>query len=98
MLAGLRLNEKEDERATTRSVPTWQSWLISSSEMPSEKYSWVESPLRLVNARTATECGGGAKFAANEPGTRSSRLVNCQMAAPDAAKASIRAAATRLAR
>src|SRR5580693_189003 len=38
--------------------------LSSSSVIPSEKYSWLGSPLRLPNGSTAIECGGGAKAAA----------------------------------
>ena len=55
------LKEKDDVRAVTRSASTCESALISSSVMPSAKYSCCKSPLRLVNGSTAMECEGGAK-------------------------------------
>src|SRR5580700_6968905 len=46
--------------------------LSNSSVIPSEKYSWLASPLRFTNGSTAIECGGGSK-AAVAPGSAVAR-------------------------
>ena len=60
----LPLNENDEVRATTCRSFRRESEFSSSSLMPSEKYSWLGSPLMFTNGSTATECGGGANAAA----------------------------------
>ena len=47
------MNAKEEVRAATRSPFTWVSALMISSAMPSLKYSFSFSALRLTKGRTA---------------------------------------------
>ncbi len=39
----------------TNRLETWDSVVMMSSVMPSEKYSWSGSPLILANGRTAID-------------------------------------------
>src|SRR5579872_4387031 len=64
-MSGCSLNEKEEVRAATCSPSISASELRSSSVSPSEKYCCSLSPLKFTNGSTATECGGGAKAAAD---------------------------------
>src|SRR3974377_982570 len=66
--ASLPLNEKEDVRAATCSSLILASELSNSSVSPSEKYSWLVSPLMFTNGSTAIECGGGLKAGGGAPG------------------------------
>src|SRR3984885_9220381 len=86
MVAGLSWNEKAEVRAATRRAVMRLSALMSSSEMPSEKYFWAGSLLRLVKARMATEWGGGVKG-----GWRGQRMV----AAAAGVRARVQAARAR---
>src|SRR5215471_10535222 len=54
-------NEKDEVRAATCSSLMRERELSSSSVRPSEKYSWLASPLMFTNGSTAIECGGGLK-------------------------------------
>src|SRR5437762_959551 len=56
---GFALNAKQDVRPGTRSPGTLASALISSSAIPSLKYSSFLFPLMLTNGRTATDLAGG---------------------------------------
>jgi hypothetical protein len=53
--AFLPLNAKAEVRAATRSPDTLPSAVMSSSVIPSAKYSFSRSGLRLVKGRTATD-------------------------------------------
>ena len=55
MSTSLPLNENDEVRAITRSCGIFASRFSSSSEMPSEKYSWSLSELMFTNGSTATE-------------------------------------------
>src|SRR5215469_6128945 len=61
MSVSFPLNEKADVRAATCSSLMRDRELRSSSVRPSEKYSWLGSPLMFRNGNTAMEWGGGAK-------------------------------------
>src|SRR4029077_4904178 len=52
-------NENDEVRAATCSSLIWDREFSSSSVSPSEKYSWLGSPLMFTNGSTAIECGGG---------------------------------------
>src|SRR5580658_2923591 len=58
MSASFPLNEKADVVAATCNSLIRVSELSNSSVRPSEKYSWLGSPLMLTNGSTAGECGG----------------------------------------
>jgi hypothetical protein len=49
------LNENDEVRAITRSCGTCASWLSSSSDRPSEKYSWSLAWLMSTKGSTAME-------------------------------------------
>src|SRR5262245_57999484 len=57
-------NENDDVRAATCSPSMRESELSNSSVSPSEKYSWLGSPLMFTNGSTAMEWGGGEKATA----------------------------------
>src|SRR5580658_4565453 len=59
----LPLKKNEEVRAATCSSLIRERELSNSSVSPSEKYSWLASPLMFTNGSTAIECGGGAKTA-----------------------------------
>jgi len=50
------LNENDDVRDVTRRAGFRASTVSSSSERPSEKYSWSGSGLMFTNGRTAIVC------------------------------------------
>jgi hypothetical protein len=52
------LNIITEVREITLSERILESWAMTSSVMPSAKYSFSGSPLRLRNGRTATERAG----------------------------------------
>src|SRR4029077_15692463 len=56
-------NENDEVRAATCSSLIRDREFSSSSVSPSEKYSWLGSPLMFTNGSTAIECGGGLKVA-----------------------------------
>ena len=61
-----------DVREITRRARTFDSWAITSSVIPSAKYSFSGSTLRLRNGRTATDGGdrtgaGAVSASANAP-------------------------------
>ena len=58
----LPLNWNEEVRDTTRRAGIWVRALISSSAMPSQKYSWSFWGLMSTKGRTATDacCAAGA--------------------------------------
>ena len=57
-------NENDDVRAATCSPSMRESESSNSSVSPSEKYSWLGSPLMFTNGSTAMEWGGGEKATA----------------------------------
>src|ERR1043165_5211734 len=64
MSAFLPLKANEELRAATRMPGTLPSAVMSSSVIPSEKYSLSRSGLKLVNGSTATEAAAEAAGAA----------------------------------
>src|SRR6478736_2649117 len=66
------LNENDDVRAATCNCVIFASRFNSSSEMPSEKYSWSLPWLMSTNGSTAIElslvagCAGGVAGAASD--------------------------------
>ena len=54
------LNWNEEVRPMTFSPGNCESAVIRSSEIPSEKYCWLASPLSFVSGSTAIEAAAGA--------------------------------------